>query len=460
MLQSPFLSFCDAVKHHAGAASLFVGNRWNNQQNVQATTAPLLLIHGQQDTLIPYTHSLALMEASAAALKRIALCPAASHNEFDLAEDVFRPAREFLTQLPPRDVLRVALPDGDEGAVDDAARPPSLLSSFSSASGWLPDWAQASLQSSRSLHSARSIPAPIPSMRGDRGDPFSRAAMLTRLESRLAGFLARLSEETATRYVLRDPKRTNHLKYMKDMVAAHGPFPGVTVSLTHVTDVVSAAATPRAHLHVAGTTFSPDDAGRYYESPTPFELIGRHSIAGFWVPLHIFPVREAWLEALAELMRGEGDRSTILRRLASQFLDAHLFPIDRRARTPKFEALPRFLVQWNAKVRPNFSFNDFIREVTVSLGQPPPSPLLTHFVDDFTPDPLGCTRRFLPGDSAESALAYLKDDPNAKLVSQNLDYFILVLRHFLRTSGCPKALLRQHTALTDRFVRTTQHDEL
>lgn len=58
-------------------------------------TCPLLLIHGQQDNLIPFTHSIELSKNTGGPYELI-IPEEMDHNEFDLYEDYLDPISKFL----------------------------------------------------------------------------------------------------------------------------------------------------------------------------------------------------------------------------------------------------------------------------------------------------------------------------------------------------------------------------
>jgi pimeloyl-ACP methyl ester carboxylesterase len=57
ILVSPFTSIKDVASEHYGIiGGLLVKNRFNNLHNIQRVKCPTLIIHGQQDTVVPFTH--------------------------------------------------------------------------------------------------------------------------------------------------------------------------------------------------------------------------------------------------------------------------------------------------------------------------------------------------------------------------------------------------------------------
>eukprot|EP00472_Partenskyella_glossopodia_P006912 CAMPEP_0197516566 /NCGR_PEP_ID=MMETSP1318-20131121/1472_1 /TAXON_ID=552666 /ORGANISM="Partenskyella glossopodia, Strain RCC365" /LENGTH=440 /DNA_ID=CAMNT_0043065419 /DNA_START=192 /DNA_END=1514 /DNA_ORIENTATION=+ len=100
ILQSPFTSIKAAAQHIAGSmVGAFLSNRWNNQSRIQKIRAPVLIIHGKQDTLIPHSHSEALLEACKSRNKRLHLSETADHNRFDFTNDIISPVTKFIEEL-------------------------------------------------------------------------------------------------------------------------------------------------------------------------------------------------------------------------------------------------------------------------------------------------------------------------------------------------------------------------
>ena len=99
ILQAPFTS----VWARAGELYPFVPARWlvldrfDNLARIDAIAAPLLIIHGEADTIVPAAHGRKLLEA-AKEPKRGVFIPGAGHNDLDAFGLVERIA-EFLDGL-------------------------------------------------------------------------------------------------------------------------------------------------------------------------------------------------------------------------------------------------------------------------------------------------------------------------------------------------------------------------
>ena len=97
LLMSPYMSIKDATKSLLGWASFLsvvVYERFKNVDAVANAQCPVFFLHGQKDTLIPYSHSVELNR----------VCPTESflhlpenmdHNEFLLIEDLVEPFKKF-----------------------------------------------------------------------------------------------------------------------------------------------------------------------------------------------------------------------------------------------------------------------------------------------------------------------------------------------------------------------------
>lgn len=84
ILVTPFLSIREIFKAQVGNLAEFVTDRFPNYKLAGKIESPTLIIHGQQDTLIPISHSKRIYEAVPA--KKMMVCPAAmTHNTSLLA---------------------------------------------------------------------------------------------------------------------------------------------------------------------------------------------------------------------------------------------------------------------------------------------------------------------------------------------------------------------------------------
>lgn len=84
ILVTPFLSIREIFKAQVGGLADFVADRFPNYKLAGKIESPTLIIHGQQDTLIPISHSKRIYEAVPA--KKMMVCPAAmAHNTSLLA---------------------------------------------------------------------------------------------------------------------------------------------------------------------------------------------------------------------------------------------------------------------------------------------------------------------------------------------------------------------------------------
>lgn len=92
---SAFTSIKAVASNLAGFLSLFIKNRFNSIDFIKDITCPMLLIHGQKDTLIPCSET--------EKLKCNCNCPFEvrfpddmTHNDFDLETDIINPIQQFI----------------------------------------------------------------------------------------------------------------------------------------------------------------------------------------------------------------------------------------------------------------------------------------------------------------------------------------------------------------------------
>jgi len=97
ILHCGYTSIRAVVSHSIGlVASALIKDRWQNIKEVKKIDCPVLLIHGQQDKLIPYTHSEQLYDTCKSQHKQLVIVAEADHNTFDEEEDIKKPIQVFL----------------------------------------------------------------------------------------------------------------------------------------------------------------------------------------------------------------------------------------------------------------------------------------------------------------------------------------------------------------------------
>lgn len=84
ILVAPFLSIREIFRHQVGGMADFISERFPNHELVGKIESPTLIIHGQQDTLIPLQHGKQIYDTVPA--KKMMVCPAQmGHNTSLLA---------------------------------------------------------------------------------------------------------------------------------------------------------------------------------------------------------------------------------------------------------------------------------------------------------------------------------------------------------------------------------------
>jgi fermentation-respiration switch protein FrsA (DUF1100 family) len=85
MLQSPFTSMTEAVKYHYPwlPVNILLKDRYDSLSKIANINMPLLLFHGEKDTLVPFTLGKELF-AHASEPKQAVYFPEKNHNDLDL----------------------------------------------------------------------------------------------------------------------------------------------------------------------------------------------------------------------------------------------------------------------------------------------------------------------------------------------------------------------------------------
>lgn len=97
VLIAPFTS----VYSVAFRVPIFPRDRFPNLKRIRGMRTPLLVIHGENDEVIPVSHGRELVAASLAADKRFSIIPGAGHNDlFEVAgDDIIRQVAEFARRV-------------------------------------------------------------------------------------------------------------------------------------------------------------------------------------------------------------------------------------------------------------------------------------------------------------------------------------------------------------------------
>jgi fermentation-respiration switch protein FrsA (DUF1100 family) len=95
ILISPFKSIRETANSILGPFKFIIADRFRNIDIIEKVTCPLLLIHGQLDNLIPFTHSIELSQKTSGPYEVI-LPEEMDHNDFNLYDDFLEPIHSFL----------------------------------------------------------------------------------------------------------------------------------------------------------------------------------------------------------------------------------------------------------------------------------------------------------------------------------------------------------------------------
>jgi pimeloyl-ACP methyl ester carboxylesterase len=98
ILQSPYVSIHRVVSDYSRFGTWLIGNHWDNKRNIAQLGAdvPILIIHGEKDDIISVDHAKELYTLCNSRRKHLVCPPFATHNEWDLFNDVLKPVRDFV----------------------------------------------------------------------------------------------------------------------------------------------------------------------------------------------------------------------------------------------------------------------------------------------------------------------------------------------------------------------------
>ena len=99
VLISAFTSLCDVIRENSFTwVSKLVKERFRNLEKMHKITTPTLIIHGKEDKLIPYEHSVKLMN-QCYGIVDLQLFEGMTHNTFLIELHVLSPLRAFLSRI-------------------------------------------------------------------------------------------------------------------------------------------------------------------------------------------------------------------------------------------------------------------------------------------------------------------------------------------------------------------------
>lgn len=95
ILISPFISIQEGSSIILGIFKFLVAERFKNIERIKNVECPVLFIHGQKDSLIPYNHSIELSKNTKGPYE-IILPEEMDHNNFNIYDDFLEPIISFL----------------------------------------------------------------------------------------------------------------------------------------------------------------------------------------------------------------------------------------------------------------------------------------------------------------------------------------------------------------------------
>lgn len=100
VLISPFKSIKAMISTMIGSfVAKVIEERFDNWKAVQKIQCPVLFIHGENDMLIPSSHSIELYQSCPSRIKILAISPGMSHSDFDMLDDWVRPIETLVEKI-------------------------------------------------------------------------------------------------------------------------------------------------------------------------------------------------------------------------------------------------------------------------------------------------------------------------------------------------------------------------
>lgn len=98
-MMSGFSTISEAIKDMLGGiAKKCVKNHFDNFANLMKTKAPVLLIHGKKDKIIPHSHSVKLFKAFDGTVDLV-LSKKMTHNSYSVKGNIIQPLKAFLQKI-------------------------------------------------------------------------------------------------------------------------------------------------------------------------------------------------------------------------------------------------------------------------------------------------------------------------------------------------------------------------
>lgn len=97
ILMSPFKSLRDIAKDRVGKLlSYLLADRYRNIDLIRHAKCPVLIIHGQADSIVDVSHSIDLKEnCLASSYSKLITPEKMDHNNFKFLEDLIKPLKSF-----------------------------------------------------------------------------------------------------------------------------------------------------------------------------------------------------------------------------------------------------------------------------------------------------------------------------------------------------------------------------
>lgn len=128
MLMAAYSSIRTVAKDMVGSVLQYlVKDSFRNIDEISKVKCPILIVHGENDEIVPASHAISLMHASTAPCT-VMIKPKMTHNKFDVIVDLLQPIEKFMKDhnLEPKIMNDVVPKFPEENKTKDNPIPPTI----------------------------------------------------------------------------------------------------------------------------------------------------------------------------------------------------------------------------------------------------------------------------------------------------------------------------------------------
>jgi len=97
ILVSPYFSVKDLFRTHAGwVGGFIVKERFNTASKIAHVSCPVLIVHGERDSLVPIEHGRRLVQLGPPDTTKLEVRPKINHTNYNVERDIIGPISRFI----------------------------------------------------------------------------------------------------------------------------------------------------------------------------------------------------------------------------------------------------------------------------------------------------------------------------------------------------------------------------